>query len=187
MRIITDTSNALRAGGRRRGRTRLAACLAAASIAVFALAGCGSSGAGNGTSSGGGSASQPPAAAGTLATAHTKLGTVVVDGQGKTVYVYDHDTAGSGKSACTGACTGLWPALTTTSMHPTAKGITGTVGTIAVSGGQQQITLNGLPLYTYSGDNAAGDVNGQGVQGIWWAVSPAGKKISGTGGSGYSY
>lgn len=169
MRIITDTSNPPRAGGGRRGRTRLAACLAAASIAVLALAGCGMSG------------------NGTLATAHTKLGTVVVDGQGKTVYVFDHDTAGSGKSACTGACTGLWPALTSTSMHPTARGITGTVGTITVSGGQHQITLNGLPLYTYSGDNAAGDVNGQGVQGIWWVVSPAGKKISGTGGSGYSY
>lgn len=183
MRIITDTSASPRLRGPRLGRTRLAACLAAASIAVLALAGCGPSG----TSSGGGSTSQPSTAAGTLTTASTKLGTIVVDGQGRTVYVFDHDTANSGKSACAGACTGLWPALTTSSMHPTATGITGTLGTIAVSGGQHQVTLNGLPLYTYSGDSAAGDVNGQGVQGIWWVVSPAGKKISGKGGSGYSY
>jgi predicted lipoprotein with Yx(FWY)xxD motif len=57
-------------------------------------------------------------------------------------------------------------------------GVSATVGTISRPDGTRQITLDGRPLYTYSGDSGAGTVAGQGVKGIWWAVTPAGKEIT---------
>jgi len=127
----------------------------------------------------------PGAAAGALSTASSSLGMVVVDGSGMTVYVFDKDTANSGKSACEGGCAATWPAVTTTGT-PTATGVTGTLGTITLPDGTMQVTLNGLPLYHYSGDSAAGNVNGQGIGGIWWVVGPNGVKItSAASGGGY--
>jgi hypothetical protein len=80
--------------------------------------------------------------------------------------------------------------VTTTSSTPSVKGVTGKVGTIATTGGQKQVTLDGHPLYTYAGDSGAHQTGGQGVMGIWWVVSPSGAKITGSGAasssSGYS-
>lgn len=172
-------------------RRTIAPALAAAAIAVFALAGCTSGGSAGGYSAGSSpSASASPSQGGNastsndLGTASTSLGTVVVDGKGLTVYVFDKDTANSGKSSCTGACLNAWPPVTSSSATPSVSGVTGKVGTIVTPSGKHQITLNGLPLYTYSGDGAKGDVNGQGVQGIWWAVSPSGDKVTGSSKSG---
>ncbi len=79
-----------------------------------------------------------------------------------TAYVFDKDTAGSGKSACTGACAEEWPAITTSSDTPKVDGVKGEVGTITGTGGAKQVTLEGMPLYTYHDDSEAGDTNGQG-------------------------
>lgn len=127
----------------------------------------------------------PGATAEVLSTASSSLGTIVVDSTGRTVYVFDNDTANSGKSACEGNCSATWPAVTTTGT-PTATGVTGTLGTITLPDGAKQVTLNGLPLYRYAPDSAAGDVNGQGVGGIWWVVGANGAKITmGAAGGGY--
>ena len=117
----------------------------------------------------------PPASTADLAVASTSLGSIVVDGRGMTVYAYDFDTQGGSTSACTGACSSAWPAVTVTGT-PTVTGITGTVGTIAAAGGRQQLTLNGWPLYTYIGDSP-GQTNGEGLGGYWWALTPAGAKV----------
>ena len=53
-------------------------------------------------------------------------------------------------------------------------------GTITWDDGTMQVTLGGMPLYTFSGDSDAGDVTGQGVQDVWWAVAPDGTKVTGT-------
>ncbi len=171
-------------------RTRITVAIAAASLFAAALAGCaagaadssgpqpGASGSSPGSTAGAGSASK-------LATASSSLGTVVVDGTGMTVYVYDKDTAGATTSACTGACSGLWPAVESESATPSVTGVTGAVATITGTDGKLQVTLNGLPLYTYSGDTAAGDTNGQGVSGIWWAVDADGTKITSAASSNY--
>jgi predicted lipoprotein with Yx(FWY)xxD motif len=104
-----------------------------------------------------------------------------------TVYFFDKDKPNSGTSVCTGACAATWPAVTTTSAKPSVKGVTGTVGTITDPEGSKQITIDGRPIYTFAGDSAAGQVNGQGVQGIWFVVSPSGTEItSKAGGSGSS-
>jgi hypothetical protein len=77
-----------------------------------------------------------------------------------TAYVWDKDTANSRRSACTGPCATLWPAITT-SATPTINGITGMVATITGVNGGKQITINGLPIYAFSKDTKAGDTNGQ--------------------------
>jgi predicted lipoprotein with Yx(FWY)xxD motif len=166
--------------------TKLLLLLSAVSVAVVGLAGC------VGSSHSGGSVPQSPsgssssaADSGALSTASTTLGTVVVDSKGMTVYIFDNDKANSGKSSCSGDCLSNWPIVQTTSATPAVSGVTGTVGTITRTDGAKQVTLNGLPLYTYAGDKAAGDTNGQAVGRIWWLVSPAGEKITREAKSGY--
>lgn len=163
--------------------TRIAALAAGAAAALLALAAC-SSGGGAGTGysaptsgSSSTSSSAPSSSGAVLKTGSTTLGTVVVDGRGLTAYVFDKDTPNSGKSICSGACAGQWPAIEAGSDHPTVTGVTGTVGTITGIDGKKQVTLNGRPLYTFAQDTSAGDVTGQGFAGIWWVVGPDGTKI----------
>jgi predicted lipoprotein with Yx(FWY)xxD motif len=168
---------------------RIIRTLAGAAVVVAALAACSGPG---GTSGGYGSDTTPTpsqtatpsagaSASGDLAVADSSLGQIVVDGDGMTVYVFDTDTQGSNASACTGQCAEKWPAVETTSDAPSVEGVTGQVATITGIDGGKQLTINGWPIYTYAGDSAAGDVAGQGVGGIWWAISPNGDKITTTG------
>ncbi len=161
--------------------SRLALTLAGTALAVLALAGC-TAPAPTPTESASSPAAEettaPPASAAELAVADSSLGQIVVDGQGLTVYYYDADTANSGVSACTGGCLDNWPYVTSETETPVVDGVTGTVGTIPTPDGGFQITINGLPIYLFAGDAAAGDVNGQGVGGVWWAVAPTGDKIA---------
>jgi len=84
-------------------------------------------------------------------------------------------TATTGVSTCTGGCATNWPALLTNGT-PVAgdPAITGTLGVITRSDGSQQVTINGMPLYHYANDMAAGDTNGQGVGSVWFVVQPSG-------------
>jgi predicted lipoprotein with Yx(FWY)xxD motif len=108
------------------------------------------------------------------ATAVGSIGTVLVAGSnGMTVYTFAKDVKGSGASACTGACITTWPALTVPAgtTLTAGSGVTGKLGTITRSDdGRLQVTYNGLPLYFFSGDHAAGDANG--VYTSWSAVKP---------------
>ncbi|MEU2350042.1 hypothetical protein [Modestobacter sp. NPDC049651] len=181
---------------------RLLTTVAGSALALTALAGC-SAGSTSGGGTGGGHATGGSAAGGSaadgssadaLATGSTSLGTVVVDGHGRTVYFYDQDTANSGTSTCTGSCATLWPAVETTSTHPVVHDVTGTVGTITGVDGRPQLTIDGRPVYTYAGDAAKGDVTGQGVGGIWHVVEPDGTELtkapaasSSSTGGGYTY
>jgi len=164
---------------------------AAAVLGLFLLAACGSSGGGYGSSSGSGSSSSASTADAVLKTADSDLGKIVVDADGRTVYVFDKDTAGSGKSVCSGDCLAKWPAVTADSDDPAVDGVSGEVGTITRDDGSMQVTLEGMPLYLYAGDSQAGDVTGQAVGGIWWVVGADGAKITATAapepstGSGY--
>ncbi|MET3450799.1 hypothetical protein [Curtobacterium sp. 1544] len=108
-----------------------------------------------------------------IATASTSLGTVV-DGKGMTAYFYEQDVKGSGKSTCTGGCASAWPAIESGATTPSVSGVTGTVGTITGVDGKLQVTVDGRPIYTYAADTKAGDVTGQGVGGVWYAVNPDG-------------
>ena len=120
------------------------------------------------------SESSPAAKGATVETAKVGgLGKVLVNEDGLTLYLFTNDTGT--KSTCTGSCAATWPALTTDGQPVAGSGADdsklGTTG----SGGDQQVTYDGHPLYLYSGDSKAGDANGQGIGGIWFAVTPDGE------------
>jgi predicted lipoprotein with Yx(FWY)xxD motif len=104
----------------------------------------------------------------------TKVGSGVVDQSGRTTYTFDRDTAGSGTAACLGGCAAVWPPLTATGTPTAGPGIAGSVGVITRADGKRQVTLNGRPLYEFSGDHAAGDANGDGFGGVWHIARASG-------------
>lgn len=99
-----------------------------------------------------------------------KLGNILTNAQGFTLYVYSKDS--NGTSACTGACAGIWPPLTASGTPTAGSGVTGTLGTITRADGSTQVTYNGKPLYTYVKDTSPGDTTGQGVAGAWSVATP---------------
>ena len=103
------------------------------------------------------------------------VGTVLVDGTGLTLY--ELNTESGGQIMCTDACRAAWPPLLlpagVTSATPGA-GVTGALGTITRPDGGTQVTYEGRPLYLYSGDQNPGEANGQGIQGVWFAMTPSG-------------
>ena len=111
------------------------------------------------------------------------MGTVVSDSKGWTLYRYDKDQASPSMSMCTDDCAKTWmPVMADGSVQ--AMGLQAKVGTVTRSDGMKQVTLAGWPLYRYMGDTKAGEMNGQGKSGAWYAVTPAGKKAATAGGSG---
>ena len=110
------------------------------------------------------------------ATTNSSIGAIVVDGAGRTLYRFDKDSASPPASNCEGACANLWPPV----LVGTQISLTGVnralLGTIKRADGTVQLTLRGWPLYRYAGDPAPGDVNGEGIGGVWFAVRPTGAK-----------
>jgi predicted lipoprotein with Yx(FWY)xxD motif len=101
-----------------------------------------------------------------LAPAH-----LLVTSAGLTLYVFARDS--KGKSACYQACARAWPPLTVPSgstVSASVSGIAGTFGLSARTDGTRQLTFDGAPLYRFGGDKKPGDLNGQGLFGLWWAV-----------------
>ena len=106
-------------------------------------------------------------------------GSFLVDSMGRSLYIFMNDTQNGGTSACTGACAANWPALTVTETPVAGDGVDATMlGTITLPDGSMQATYNGWPLYYFAKDINPGDTNGQGVNGIWYLVAPAGSAIT---------
>jgi predicted lipoprotein with Yx(FWY)xxD motif len=158
-------------------------------LTAVAVAGCGSSGSTASSTPPHKTSVRPP----TVDVSTNRLGEVLVDSKGRTLYLFKKDKGA--KSACVGACADAWPPLRANG-KPTAAG-DAKVSRIAAttrSDGAAQIVYSGHPLYLYQGDDKPGDANGQGVNawgGRWFALSPAGKQIlkasapKSGGGSGY--
>jgi predicted lipoprotein with Yx(FWY)xxD motif len=166
-----------------RSITYLAAA-AAVSVTALAMAACG------GTSTGTGSTAPPKAENGRSVTVgaenNSDLGKILADADGRTLYLFAKDSGT--KSACSGACASAWPPLRVSGKPTVGAGATASLaGTTSRSDGKPQVTYNGHPLYTYTADQKPGDTNGQGLNafgGGWFALSPAGKQVSGTGSNG---
>jgi predicted lipoprotein with Yx(FWY)xxD motif len=96
-----------------------------------------------------------------------KVGSVIVDAQGRTLY---HFTAeAQGVPVCTGACVSTWPPA----LASTASSLPKHVATVKrPDGGKLQLTYDGYPLYRYAGDQSKADANGEGVGGQWYVVKP---------------
>jgi predicted lipoprotein with Yx(FWY)xxD motif len=171
-----------RSGSRRRPLVALATLL---TVGVLA-AGCGSSGSG-GSGSGGYGSSGPAATSGgqsgaaTVATTTSKLGTILVDGSGRTLYLFEKDQPD--QSACAGACVAAWPVDQTSGAPKAGSGVTASLlGSIKRSDGTTQVTYNKHPLYYYAGDSQPGQLNGQAINAFgaeWYVLTPAGKAVGG--------
>jgi predicted lipoprotein with Yx(FWY)xxD motif len=106
------------------------------------------------------------------------FGQALVDGEGRSLYLFTNDTQNSGTSSCEGECLVNWPPLFTNGDPVAGEGVDeAMLGTITLPDGTTQVTYNGWPLYYYIDDTAAGDANGQGVGGVWFLVTPAGEMI----------
>ena len=99
-----------------------------------------------------------------------ELGGYVVGEDGLALYVFLPDEGVT--STCNDECAINWPPLT--GEVAAGDGVTGELGTITSDDGTEQVTLGGAPLYYFIGDEAAGDVNGQGLQDVWYLASAEG-------------
>jgi predicted lipoprotein with Yx(FWY)xxD motif len=164
-------------------RRPLVALAVLAAVGVLA-AGCGSdnnsgSGSGGGGIYGGGGPTSTSSGASSVATVSatsTSLGMILVDGSGRTLYLFEKDQPN--QSACADACAAAWPVDQTSGTPKSGSGVTASMlGTIKRSDNTTQVTYNQHPLYYYSGDSGAGQHNGQGVDAFgakWYVVTPAG-------------
>lgn len=143
----------------------------AAVIIVIALAACSK-----------GTTTAPPASGGgtsTIQVGTTSLGETLTNADGRTLYLFEQDSGTT--STCTGSCAATWPALTFSGQPTAGTGLDASMlGTAMRSDGKTQVTYNGHPLYIYSGDSAAGQTNGEGIGGVWFAVGSTGSKLTGT-------
>jgi predicted lipoprotein with Yx(FWY)xxD motif len=173
-------------------RTWTAAVAGVVAIAL-AVAGCGGTSAGKHAGAYGApspTTSAPPAASGgapaaggsggaSVALASSKLGEILVDGNGRTLYLFQADTGRA--STCNGACASAWPPLTTTGQPIAGPGVSASkLGTTKRSDGTTGVTYNGHPLYRFVGDSAPGQTTGQGSDGFgaeWYVLSAAGNQI----------
>ncbi|MBT2410356.1 hypothetical protein J7I94_07255 [Streptomyces sp. ISL-12] len=140
----------------------------------------GNVGAGQGLEAGAGDArSASPAAAGKLSvTTDEALGELVTDGDGRTLYRFDADTAEPPKTTCEADCATAWPPVAADDAIA-GEGIDESLlGEVTRPDGTEQLTIGGWPAYRYAKDTAAGDVKGQGVNGKWFALAADGTKAA---------
>jgi predicted lipoprotein with Yx(FWY)xxD motif len=157
------------------GGIAAAAVLVGGGFAVDAASGGGGGGSPYGSAA-------PPAmpSAARLGTAALAPGTALVDGSGRSLYLFEKDSPTM--SACTGACASVWPpVLAHGSATQASAPVRGALlGSAQRSDGTRQVTYDGHPLYRYAGDDKAGQTHGQGLDQFgagWYVVSPSGHKI----------
>jgi len=156
----------------------LLAGAAAAPLIAMSVAACG-----GGSSGASASPTPPTTTAGqpaTVGVARTGLGQILVDSQGRTLYLFQKDTGTT--SNCTGACATAWPPLRATGQPAVGRGANAALlGTTPRTDGGPQVTYNGHPVYLFSQDQKPGETNGEGVSAFgasWFALSPTGNQVA---------
>jgi predicted lipoprotein with Yx(FWY)xxD motif len=149
-------------------------------LTTFAVAACGGGGGGGATVA----PATPKITSGgpaTIAVANSGLGKILVDAQGRTLYLFKKDSGT--KSACFGECATAWPPLRAAGQPTVGSGANASMAaTTPRSDGKPEVTYSGHPLYLFAGDKKPGDTNGQGLTafgGSWFALSPSGDQVSG--------
>lgn len=102
---------------------------------------------------------------------HPALGAILTDSEGNVLYLFTRDTTAN-ESVCYDNCAVNWPIVTPDKATGLASGIPGELEVIDRTDDTQQVAYNGIPLYYFIGDEAAGDTNGQNVGGVWFVVPP---------------
>ena len=155
--------------------TRNFLSIASAAVALV-VAGCGggSYGSGSGTPSSAASRGAP-----LHAITDPKLGKIIVDAKGRTLYDFVIDKGTT--SVCYGACASLWPPYTTNGQPAAGKGVLpNLIGTTKRRDGSSEVTYAGHPLYYYAPDRARGQITGQALNQFgapWYALAPSGTEI----------
>jgi len=121
----------------------------------------------------GATATTAPATA--VRVADSKLGPILVDSRGRTLYGFTRDT--NGTSTCTGGCLNAWPPMIVEDGKLPAGLDPAVFSVVAGPEGQQQLKAGQWPLYFYAGDTAAGDTKGQGSGGVWYVVDGRGELV----------
>jgi predicted lipoprotein with Yx(FWY)xxD motif len=156
----------------------LLASLSLVTVVVLTVAACGGDG-GNRSSV---TATASKGTATVIRVEGSGLGKILVDAQGRTLYLFKADSPDA--SACEGACAAAWPPLLAHGRPSVASGLNPSlVSTIQRPGGARQLGYNGHPLYLFVDDQKSGDVKGEGVNAfgaLWYVVSPAGNQVSGS-------
>jgi predicted lipoprotein with Yx(FWY)xxD motif len=149
----------------------------APAAAAIVIAGCGGGGDGNAQPTNGSAAGTGAGAK--VALRKLKVGTALVDGQGRTLYLFEADKGT--RSTCNGACASLWPPDTTSAKPVAGPGVDpAKLGTTKRSDGKLEVTYNGHPLYRYAADTKPGDATGQGLDQFgaeWYVLAASGSKI----------
>jgi len=114
--------------------------------------------------------------------ASTRLGRILVDDRGHTLYLFLKDR--HGRSACGARCARVWPPVIVSGRARVGPGVIRTkLRTTRRPDGRLQLVYNAHPLYALTADTRPGQINGQGFLGAWYAVSPAGHQVGGRRGS----
>ncbi|MFJ2022206.1 SCO0930 family lipoprotein [Streptomyces sp. NPDC087897] len=135
--------------------------------------------AGGGYGSGAEAKAAAPKGAGQLAVRDSeKLGRVLTDSEGFTLYRFDRDRANPPEATCEDACVETWPVVAADDATAAAGTDAALLGEVTRADGTSQLTVGGWPMYRYAKDTAPGQINGQGVGGTWFAAAPDGKKAA---------
>jgi len=152
-------------------------------VCAAALAACGATSTPTSAPGNGSGGSTSP----TVAAGNSSLGTVLVGSQGLTLYYFLPEKDAT-IGACNAGCLATWPPVVVTGTPTAAASVTGTLGTVSITlnGAQvKELTYNSWPLHTYSGDSAAGQTGGRGIDNNWFVAMPAttSSETGATGGS----
>lgn len=109
-----------------------------------------------------------------LVVATGTVGSFLTGEDGMTLYTFKNDTKDSGKSTCNGDCAVNWPPLLLEADDEieAEDGVTGAITKITRDDGSTQVAYNGMPLYYFKNDTAAGDTKGQGINEVWFVATP---------------
>ncbi|MFJ7271046.1 SCO0930 family lipoprotein [Streptomyces sp. NPDC099050] len=110
-----------------------------------------------------------------------KLGKLMVDARGRTLYRFGKDSAWPMKFGCLDSCLNTWKPAAPVEREKAVGIAAGLVGSVERPDGTRQLTIDCWPVYLYTGDTAPGQTNGHGLQGLWFAVNDAGEKIPAAG------
>jgi predicted lipoprotein with Yx(FWY)xxD motif len=161
-----------------------------AALAVLVIAGCGGGGSSSSSSNSSGSSGEPKNASaetagggGTISGSEVSgLGTVLVDSEGMTVYEFTEDEGST--SVCYGECEAAWPPVEASGKPTAGEGaMSADLGTTKRKDGTLQVTYKGHPVYTFAGDKAPGEANGNEDEGTWFALDESGSAVKATAGA----
>ncbi|MFI1393863.1 hypothetical protein [Streptomyces sp. NPDC020681] len=153
-------------------RTTVAA-VALVFTASLGLAACGDDGGG---SSGSSATTATAKDTSTVKIADSSLGEILVDGSGRTLYLFTEDGVNTNSMNCDAACLKLWPPLE--GKPKAGEGVDASLINTTDLAGKTQATFAGHPLYYYAPDTAAGDVKGQGIDKIWYVIDAKGNAVT---------